>query len=234
MTERSALGGGAGYSLIELTCAMALAATLVGISIPATRDALDEIRAAAAARDMAARIGLARLEAARRSSAFAYRFVPAGADYRFTPHADGNDNGVRTIEIADGTDLTLAAAERLADKHSGISFGLLAGLPDLDGSRASEEGVQYRFGAHPDAVARWYSHARDALCAWQSQPVRGPGTWCHRPHAGIPLRHGSRALGSEVRQVRGASTRKCRLIRGERLTRASLPTEPAGSIERFR
>ena len=145
MTERSGLRGGAGYSLIELTCAMALAATLVGISIPATRNALDEIRAAAAARDMAARIGLARLEAARRSSAFAYRFVPAGADYQFTPHADGNDNGVRTIEIADGTDLTLAAAERLADKHSGVSFGLLAGLPDLDGSRASEEGV--RFGS---------------------------------------------------------------------------------------
>ena len=62
MTERSALGGGAGYSLIELTCAMALAGALVGISIPATRNALDEIRAAAAARDMAARIGLARLK----------------------------------------------------------------------------------------------------------------------------------------------------------------------------
>lgn len=142
MTERSPLGRGGGYTLIELTCAMGLAATLVGISVPATRNALDEIRAAAAARDVAERIGLARLEAVRRSAAFAYRFVPDGADYRFTPHADGNDNGVRTIEISNGTDLTLAAAERLGDKHSGVSFGLLAGLPDLDGSRTSEEGVR--------------------------------------------------------------------------------------------
>ena len=142
MTERSARSNGDGYTLIELSCAMAIAATLVGISIPATRNALDEIRAAAAARDVAARIGLARLEAVRRSSAFAYRFVPAEADYQFTAHADGNDNGVRTVEISSGTDLTLAAAERLADKHPGVSFGLLAGLPDLDGARGSEEGVR--------------------------------------------------------------------------------------------
>ena len=144
MTERSALGGGAGYSLIELTCAMALAATLVGISIPATR-----MRSTRFEQPLPPRYGRADRTRPTRSgqalSAFAYRFVPAGADYRFTPHADGNDNGVRTIEIADGTDLTLAAAERLADKHSGVSFGLLAGLPDLDGSRASEEGV--RFGS---------------------------------------------------------------------------------------
>ena len=142
MTARSVLRAAAGYTLIELMCALALAATLVGMSIPATRGTLDEIRAAAAARDIAARVGLARLEAVRRSSAFAYRFVPDGADYRFTPHADGNDNGVRTIEISNGTDLTLAAAERLGDKHAGVSFGLLAGLPDLDGSRGSEEGVR--------------------------------------------------------------------------------------------
>ena len=129
--------------LIELTCAMALAAALVGISIPATRTRSTSSRAPLPPGNGRAD-GLARLEAARRSSAFAIGSCPPAGDYRFTPHADGNDNGVRTIEIADGTNLTLAAAERLADKHSGVSFGLLAGLPDLDGSRGSE-GV--RFGA---------------------------------------------------------------------------------------
>jgi prepilin-type N-terminal cleavage/methylation domain-containing protein len=142
MTATAPTRSAAGYTLIELMCAMALAATLVGISIPATQSTLDEIRVAAAARDMAARVGLARVEAVRRSSAFAYRFVPEGADYRFTAHADGNGNGVRTIEISNGVDLTLAAAQRLQDKHPGARFGLLPGLPDLDGGWGSQDGVR--------------------------------------------------------------------------------------------
>ena len=141
MTERSALGGGAGYSLIELTCAMALAAALVGISIPATRNALDEIRAAAAARDMAARIGLARLEAARRSSAFAYRFVPAGADYRFTPHANGNE---RRAERSRSPTAPISRWLRPSASPTNIQGSVLAcsGAARSRWLAASEEGVR--------------------------------------------------------------------------------------------
>lgn len=142
MMTRPARHPVAGYTLIELMCALTLAATLVGISIPATRTTVDEIRAAAAARDMAARIGLARLDAVRRSSAFAYRFIPDGTDYRFTAHVDGNGNGLRTVEIASGVDQTVAPAEALRDKYPGVRFGLRSGLPDLDGGRGSEEGVR--------------------------------------------------------------------------------------------
>ena len=86
---------------------------------------------------MAARIGLARLEAVRRSSAVAYRFVPAGADYRFTAHVDGNGNGVRTIEISNGVDLTLAAPSGSTTNTQGFVL-VCCRVPDLDGARGSE------------------------------------------------------------------------------------------------
>ena len=121
---------------------MALAATLIGLSVPATQSAVDEIRAGAAARYVAERIAFARFEAVRRSSAFAYRFVPNGVDYRFTPHVDGNGNGVRTAEISSGVDITVGYPERLADKHAGIRFGLLPGIPDLNGARGNPDGVR--------------------------------------------------------------------------------------------
>lgn len=131
-----------GFTLVELLFALALAATVVGLSVPLTQSTIDEIRAAAAARHLAARIALARLDAVRRSGAVALRFEPEGADYRFTRHVDGNGNGVRTLEISKGVDLTMGHAERLQDTHPGVVFGLMAGLPDLDGGRGNADGVR--------------------------------------------------------------------------------------------
>lgn len=131
-----------GFTLVELLFALALAVTLVGISVPVTQSAVEEIRGAAAARHLAERIALARLDAVRRSAAVALRFEPEGADYRFTSHVDGNGNGVRTLEISNGVDLTMGHVERLRDTHPGVIFGLKAGLPDLDGGRGNEDGVR--------------------------------------------------------------------------------------------
>jgi type II secretory pathway pseudopilin PulG len=132
----------AGYTLVELVIALALAATLIGLSLPASQRAVDEIRAGAAARHTAERIGSARFEAVRRSSAVALRFVAAGSDYAMTSHVDGNGNGVRTAEISGGVDSTVGHSEKLADKHPGIRFGLLPGIPDLDGGTGNADGVR--------------------------------------------------------------------------------------------
>lgn len=131
-----------GFTLIELLFALALAVTLVGISVPVSQSTVDEIRGAGAARQLAERVALARLDAVRRSAAVALRFEPDGADYKFTSHVDGNGNGVRTLEISNGVDLTLGHVERLRDAHPGVVFGLMAGLPDLNGSSGNQDGVQ--------------------------------------------------------------------------------------------
>ena len=131
-----------GFTLIELLLTAALGVTLVALAIPSTTTGIEEIRAAAAARHVASRIGLARIDAIRGATTVALRFVPVGRDYSFSTHVDGNGNGIRTTEITSGIDLTVGGPERLSDARQDVVFGLMAGLPDLDGMQGNEDGVR--------------------------------------------------------------------------------------------
>ena len=134
-----------GFTLLELLFTIAIGATLVGIAVPLAGTALDDVRAAGAARRLAATIGAARLDAVRRSTTIALRFQPDGSDYTISVHADGNGNGVRSSEIASGVDTTLQPAVRLRDDYPGVTFGLASGIADLDGVVGATDGV--RIGA---------------------------------------------------------------------------------------
>jgi type II secretory pathway pseudopilin PulG len=138
---------GAGFSVVELLFVLAIVATLAGIGIPLTTSALDDLRVGMAARYVAGRIIAARLDALQRSMAFGLRFDAGGADYTFASCVDGNGNGLRTAEIADGTDRQLAPAEYLGQRFADVRFGLAAGIPDLDGTRESGDGDGVRIGS---------------------------------------------------------------------------------------
>lgn len=125
---------------------MAIAATLIGVAVPLTTSGLDEMRTAMAARYMAGRLLASRLEAVQRSTRVALRFEPGGGDYVFATYADGNRNGVRTTEIADGTDRALGPGERLGEQFTDVRFGLAAGVPDLDGVRQVDDSEGVRIG----------------------------------------------------------------------------------------
>jgi prepilin-type N-terminal cleavage/methylation domain-containing protein len=131
-----------GYSLVELLLVISLLGILAGVAVPVTRSTIDELRAAGAARHVAARVAAARLDAVRRSSTVALRFERAGADYAFTRFLDGNGNGLRAADITSGADRPLGRAERLHEFFAGTSFGLLPGIPDLNGATGSTDGVR--------------------------------------------------------------------------------------------
>ena len=131
-----------GYTLLEVLLTMALGATLVGIAIPLTSSATDEIRTAAAARYLATVIVSTRMDAVKRSAAVGLRFELRGGSELISLHADGNGNGVRTADILSGVDPTLGPPERLGDRHPGVQFGLLPGIADLDGGMGLAEGVR--------------------------------------------------------------------------------------------
>lgn len=134
-----------GYTLVELLLAISTIATLAGVAIPIASGTVDDLRAAGAARHMAARIATIRLDAVRRATTVALRFERRGTDYAFTTFVDGNGNGVRAADITQNIDKPVSAADRLRHHFPGVSFGLMPGVPDLDGSVASTEGV--RIGA---------------------------------------------------------------------------------------
>ena len=147
MVPANGLMAGAGFSVVELLFVLAAIATLAGVGIPLTTNALDELRVGMAARYVAGRIVAARLDALQRSTTLGLRFDAGGADYTFTTCVDGNDNGLRTAEIASGTDWQLAPAEYLGQRFADVHFGLAAGVPDLDGSRQTEDGDGVRLGS---------------------------------------------------------------------------------------
>ena len=131
-----------GYTVLELLFTVAIGATLVAIAVPLTSSAADDIRAAAAARYLASTIGSARIDAVRRSAALGFRFEEDVDDFRLSLHVDGNGNGVRTAEIRSGVDPPVGSPERLGDRHSGVRFGLLPGIADLDGAFGTTDGVR--------------------------------------------------------------------------------------------
>jgi type II secretory pathway pseudopilin PulG len=150
-------GNAAGATLLELLFVVSIAATVTGIAVPAMTTAIDDLRTAAAARYVAARIGSARLDAVRHARATALRFEVTQSDdeegggreggegegvllddrerdYTFVTIADGNGNGVRTAEIRGGVDRLLGSPERLRDKFQGVRFALMPDTPEVDGS----------------------------------------------------------------------------------------------------
>lgn len=122
-----------GAGLIEVLFVLALGITLAGIAAPMTAEALDEMRAASAARYLATRIGAMRIDALKRSTCAALRFERAGDDYSYAAYVDGNANGVRTADISAGVDVRVGPLQRLSDAFPGVQFGLGPGLPDADG-----------------------------------------------------------------------------------------------------
>jgi type II secretory pathway pseudopilin PulG len=124
---------GIGFTLVELMLAIALTTVLVGIAVPITGSAIDELRTGAAARYMAGRIAAGRMDAINRSRAVALRFQASTPDYQFAPYVDGNGNGVRSADIRTGIDPPVGAPRQLADDFDGVHFGLEIGVPDVDG-----------------------------------------------------------------------------------------------------
>lgn len=132
-----------GVTFLDVLFALAIGATVTAISIPAVADTLEDMRAAMAARYVATRVAAVRLDAVRGSASVALRFEQEGDDFAFAPFADGNGNGVRTVEIRGGIDPSLAPSARLRETFPGVRFGLMPGVPDVDGQMATgDEGVR--------------------------------------------------------------------------------------------
>jgi prepilin-type N-terminal cleavage/methylation domain-containing protein len=162
-------GHSPGYTLLELLFVAAITGTLAAIAVPFSLRALDDFQTHAAARYLAQRIGSARFDAIRRSTTHGLRFIPAATDYLVGAVADGNRNGLRTTELASGVDRALGEPQRLDAHFAGVSFGIVAGVPDADGSpAATPDGV--RVGA-----SRLLAVNADGTATSGTLYVRGPG-----------------------------------------------------------
>ncbi|OFW05985.1 MAG: hypothetical protein A3H96_00160 [Acidobacteria bacterium RIFCSPLOWO2_02_FULL_67_36] len=171
----------AAYTLLELLFVMAITATVASVAVPLTSDAIDAQRTRMAARYFAARIAEARMQAVMRSASVGLKFEPGSPDYRFTSYLDGNHNGVRTADIRSGVDRPLIGAEHIGDNFPAVRFGLMAGLPDVNGAaNTGTDGVRIgsarilTMSANGTATAgTLYLHGRRVQCAVRVLGITG-------------------------------------------------------------
>jgi type II secretory pathway pseudopilin PulG len=126
-------GEPAGWSLVELVMVIGVSLVVGALALAAFAPLGAGARAIGAARYLAALLQRERMEAVRTGRVSGLRFDDDGSAIGFTPVADGNGNGLRSAEIADGTDLLRGPRVRLADTFAGVRFAIVDAVPAIDG-----------------------------------------------------------------------------------------------------
>lgn len=108
---------------------------MAAAAIPQSMATIDRARTKGAARHLAARVALARMEAVKRSAHVALRFEGAGSAVSLAMFLDGNRNGVRTRDIDRGIDRRIDSRVRLSELFPGVGYSLSATAGDGDALR---------------------------------------------------------------------------------------------------
>ena len=106
--------------------------TLAGIALAQALAGVDHARGHAAARYLAARLGLARSQAVARGAAVGLRFDQAPEGFTFSVFQDGNGNGIRTADIDAGIDVPIEPVTSLFERFPGVDIGLTPNSPGTD------------------------------------------------------------------------------------------------------
>lgn len=142
----------AGFSLLELMFAMGIVATVGLVAFAEIGAALEQGRATAAARYLAARLQRLRLEAVSRNTHVALRFEADNGRYGFATYVDGNGDGVRTADIVSGIDWQSGSLDRLSNHFPGVDIGALPAAPAVDAGGVAPGADPVRLGASDMAV----------------------------------------------------------------------------------
>lgn len=129
-----------GVAIVDLVCALGLAAVLGAMSVPSLDAWLDRDRARLSARYLAAVLHQARTEALKRNVQVAVRFGAADQGFAFVLVADGNDNGVLEADIEAGLDVPLGASDRLSDHFRATSLRVVDDVPAVEGGEVVARG----------------------------------------------------------------------------------------------
>lgn len=134
----------AGLSLIEVLFALSLALAAAGAAMPAMIEIDRTLKLRGAAAFIRGYLQHARLEALTRSRAVGVRFQEAQGDWRIGSYADGNGNGIRNADIANGIDVGVDQEQAFSARCPSVRIARLDGVPDVSGGAG---GPAVRFGA---------------------------------------------------------------------------------------
>jgi hypothetical protein len=129
---------------------VAVSTILAGIAVPQFTAGIERARALGAARYLANRFALARMDAVAHSANAAVFFAADGATFTLAGYRDGNGNGVRTRDIGTGADPLVDAPVRFADLFPRVTLF----MSDPANGPGSETAVLMSFSAIGTATSR--------------------------------------------------------------------------------
>ncbi len=129
-----------GLSLVELTVALGIVSTILGLALPMVLTSRAAIQTRAAARGLATRMMAARAQALRLGASVGLLFEEDGEAgsgvYRVTTYLDGDGDGVLSGDMATGVDPPLDLPAHALAHFPSVRFGLIPSVP-LIGETAS-------------------------------------------------------------------------------------------------
>ena len=128
------VGGARGAALPDVLLACALGTLLAGMALPAAGGVRQRVRGESAARLLVAEFRQARVVAARRSATVALRFEAADGRLSWRVFVDGDGDGVRSADVAEGTDRPITAVVRLDAEFPGVRARIGRTVPSVDGA----------------------------------------------------------------------------------------------------
>ena len=121
-----------GAALLDVLFTCSFIALLAAIAIPSLHASRERDAVEMAARHLASRMNLLRIEAIRRNRYVAMRFDPDDIGL-YATFVDGDGDGVLQSDVSNGVDAALDREARVADNFASVAFRVPIDVPSPDG-----------------------------------------------------------------------------------------------------
>ena len=121
-----------GFQLVELVVVLAVLAIGAFLFVPPFLSLSARLRVDVAAHELATALYEARSLATRHSAYVAVKFFPQDGRVAYACYRDGDDDGVRNVDIAAGVDPQITPLRLLAHWQGRLGFGFPPGPPPRD------------------------------------------------------------------------------------------------------
>ncbi len=133
-----------GYSLLELLTALVIMLIMGSVALPNIIGFRQEMALLGAAQGFKGEFRKARSVAIAKNTQTAIRFeTDLSGLTLYSTYIDGNFNGVRSNDIADGIDQRIAGPFRLDAGQAGVEVGVLSDAPSPDGGPLGSEPIRF-------------------------------------------------------------------------------------------
>ena len=135
-----------GASLVELMVVVSVAATCLGLAVPALLTTCDDWVMRQATYYLVSQMMRARSDAARHGAAIGLHFIDEPHGARIDRYVDGDVDGIRQSDITSEIDIPMGASVVLGDHYPAVRFELAGSVAPVTATTSDSNSDGVRFG----------------------------------------------------------------------------------------